>query len=211
MMQEPFPVLKYLGICTRDGSVPVLPAKFLGGSAPRLQEIILSRIPFPALPTLLLSTSDLVSLGLYNIPPSGQISPGAMVVGLAALPRLKTLDFGFQSATPRPDRSDHAPPVTRTDLPALDHFQFQGASEYLDGFVAQIDAPQLDRIEIRYLNQLVDFQVTQLYKFINRSVGPKLTLFRYAQITFYGNAVSFKTSHHANDSYAPPARITVIC
>ena len=69
MMQEPFPVLKYLRICTRDGSVPALPVKFLGGSAPRLQEIILSRIPFPALPTLLLFTSDLVTLELYNIPP----------------------------------------------------------------------------------------------------------------------------------------------
>jgi hypothetical protein len=34
-------------------NIPVLPAEFLGGSAPRLQEITLYGIPYPTLPTLL--------------------------------------------------------------------------------------------------------------------------------------------------------------
>lgn len=93
VMQEPFPVLKHLQIVLRrgDGDVPVLPAKFLGGSAPSLQAIVLRGVSFPALPTLLLSTRDLVNLHLHC--QTGYISPGAMVAGLAALPRLRTFIF----------------------------------------------------------------------------------------------------------------------
>ena len=131
-------------------NAPVFPTEFLGGSAPRLQIILFRGIPFPALPTLLLSTSDLRTVNLRSIPPTGYISPEAMVVGLAALPRLEVFDLKFQSVTPCPDRI-HSP-VTRTVLPALSYFQFKGASEYLEDLVARIDAPQLNRIYIYYLN-----------------------------------------------------------
>ena len=115
-MQEPFPELKRLKIIrwstvprSEHENAPVLPAEFLGGSAPCLQDIFLIDISFPALPTLLLSTSDLRTLFLSNIPPGGYISPEAMVVGLAALPMLEAIVIEFQSATPRPDRI-HQPP-----------------------------------------------------------------------------------------------------
>ena len=49
-------------------------------------------------------------------------------------------------------------------------------------------------IHISYLIELVDFRVAQLAKFMDRSVGPKLTQFRYVQITFYRCLVSFKAS-----------------
>jgi len=88
-------MLTYLDISSRDEEAPVLPAEFLGGSAPRLQEIILSGIPYSALPTLLFSTSDLVKLDLFDIPPTGYISPEAMVTSLAGLPRLENLVIGF--------------------------------------------------------------------------------------------------------------------
>src|SRR6266702_3152624 len=116
-MQEPFPSLTRLEIFSLGyGNAPVLPAEFLGGSAPCLQTIYLRSIPFPTLPTLLLSTGDLVTLELYNIPRTGYISPDAMVVGLAALPRLETIIIGFQLATP-PRKLTYSPPVTRTVLP----------------------------------------------------------------------------------------------
>ncbi|KAH9018350.1 hypothetical protein EDB84DRAFT_1519578, partial [Lactarius hengduanensis] len=104
-MQEPYPVLKHLDIRSKVGNIPVLPAKFLGGSAPRLQEVYLCGIPFPTLPMFLLSASDLIELDLNDIPPtaSGYISPEAMVVGLASSPRLKNVTIEFQSATPRTD------------------------------------------------------------------------------------------------------------
>ena len=59
-MQQPFPALTRLRLQSRDETAPVVPASFLGGSAPRLQTLILDRIPFPGLPKLLLSATHLV-------------------------------------------------------------------------------------------------------------------------------------------------------
>jgi hypothetical protein len=150
VLQEPFPMLTDLSIDikTNVGNVPVLPANFLGGSALYLQKVTLFGIPYPALPMLLLSASNLVTLSLRSIPPTGYISPEAMVVGLAALPRLETFTIGFQSATSRPDQIP-PPPVTRVVLPALTFFEFHGASKYLEDLVARINSSQLNHISIR--------------------------------------------------------------
>jgi len=59
LMQEPFPVLKSLGLEADEEITFVIPDAFLGGSAPLLQRISLSGIPFSHLPKLLSSTSDL--------------------------------------------------------------------------------------------------------------------------------------------------------
>ena len=120
---------------------PVLTAEFLGGSAPHLQDITLYRIPFPALPTLLLSTSDLVTLNLFQIPKSGYISPERMVACLAVLPRLQMFTIEFrQFASLRPDQIRPSP-ATRHNLPALTDFKFSGEFKYLEDLVAQIDSP----------------------------------------------------------------------
>ncbi len=199
VMQEPFPMLTRLDISLTGANASVLPDGFLGGSSPCLQEVYLHGIPFPELPTLLSSTSDLVTLALSIIPAAGYISPEAMVVVLAALPRLETFIIGFQSATLRPSQI-HPPPLTRIILPALTTFQFQGACEYLENLVAHIDSPQLDRIYMNYLsiNQLVDVQVAQLSKFFDRSVGPKLTLFKHVRVNFFRGFISFAIYRHAN-------------
>ena len=47
----------------------------MGGSAPRLQYLLLERVPFPGLPKPLSSSADLVHLNLCRIPHSGYISP----------------------------------------------------------------------------------------------------------------------------------------
>jgi hypothetical protein len=196
-MQKPFPLLTYLEISTR--SAPVLTAEFLGGSAPRLQEIILGGISYPALPTLLLSATDLVILDLFDIPPTGYISPEDLVGSFATLQSLETLVMGFRSATSRPDRI-HPPPITRTVLPALTYFRFKGASEYLEDLVARIDCPQLSQTVIAYLNQVVDFQVVQFSNFINRTVGPEINLFKHARLSFSYGTVAFTMYPHANHS-----------
>jgi hypothetical protein len=190
VMQGPFPALKCLRITSKTRNAPTLPPKFLAGFAPRLEEVTLFGVPFPALPTLLLSAIDLVTLDLRDIPPTGYIPPDAMVVSLAALPRLESLVIEFQSATPRPNRI-RPPPVTRTVIPALTAFDFQGAGEYLEELIAQIDCPNLDQIFIVYLNQAVDLQVAQLSGFLNRSVGPKVALLRHAQVTFFDDFITF--------------------
>jgi hypothetical protein len=75
-MQEPFTELTRLRLSSTDGDMPVLPGTFLGGSAPCLQDVLLDGIPFPSLPTLLSSASNLVTLKLDKIPQTGYISPG---------------------------------------------------------------------------------------------------------------------------------------
>jgi hypothetical protein len=212
VMQEPFPMLMRLYLFSSDGYVPVLPAEFLGGFAPCLQEITLSGIPFPELPALLLSASDLVKLELRGIPPTGYISPEAMVVGLAALPRLETFIIEFQPVTRRPNRI-HPPSVARTVLLALTFFHFQGASEYLEDLVSRIDSPQLDQVHIDYLNQLVDVQVAQLSKFINRSVGPILTSYGHARVTLFDDKISFNMNPHEIHPTLgwPRIRTSILC
>ncbi|KAN0138691.1 hypothetical protein V8E53_003679 [Lactarius tabidus] len=207
VMQQPFTALTHLDIEPGAGKAPTLPSEFLGGSAPSLRQITLNRVSYSSLPTLLLSAGDLVELRLFNIPPTGYISPETMTVGLAALPRLKFFFLGFQSATSRPHRI-LPPPTTWTVLPFLTQFRFKGASEYLEGLVSQIDSPQLERIQINYFNQLAEFQAFQLSQFVDRSVGPQTTLFRHAKITFSGGRVVLTMSDDEGSEYVS---ITVIC
>jgi hypothetical protein len=172
-MQEQFPALIYLMFHFFDyysRPAPALPSGFLGGSAPSLRFLSLHSIPFPALPKLLLSATDLVHLDLWNIPHSGYISPEAIVTGLAVLANLNSLTIGFQSPLSRPGReSRHTTPAApRTVLSALTRFEFHGVSVYLEDLVARIDAPLLDSILITFFHQLI-FDIPQLAQFMRRT------------------------------------------
>jgi F-box-like len=166
---KPFPALTRLILQSNDERVPVLPDSFLGGSAPRLREIWLRNIPFPGIGKLLLSTTDLVTLSLHNIPRSGYISPEAMVVSLSTLIRLEELDLQFQSPRSRAVRETrHPPPLTRVVLPALTGFWIKGDSEYMEDIMSRIDAPLLNNMHITFFNQL-GFETPQLRSFISRT------------------------------------------
>ena len=168
VMQKPLPALTNLFLSMRvSNDVPVLPSEFLGRSAPHLRTISLTGIPFPALPVLLLSTRDLVTLHLFNIPQTGYIPPEAMVEALATLTRLESLYIEFKPPFSHPDRI-HLHPATRTDL-SFNYFTFRGVSEYLEDFVARINTPQLQTIHIDYFNQVVDSEGPELRQFIERS------------------------------------------
>ena len=206
-MQEPFPVLKRLFLrlfitSGWHGDVPALPAKFLGGSAPRLQAIGLCNISYPALPTLLLSTNDLVRLDLKNIPGDGYISPKAMVASLATLPKLEIFVMQFDSHIYLPDRIS-PPPVTRIVLPALAYFVFRGHSEYLEDLLGRMDGPRLNHISITTLYRPVGFQVAQLSRIIDQSVGPELAQCRHAEVSFshrfFYRTVTFSFCHRPDD------------
>ena len=182
-MQQPFPALTRLQLhCeARDEIAPVIP-HFLGGSAPRLQSLILGGIPFPGLPKLLLSAVHLATLELSSIPHSGYFSPKAMVTGLSGLTRLERLAIAFDSPQCRPDANNRRPPPpTRTLLPLLTAFQFKGVGEYLEDLVAQIDAPILNALEITFFHQLI-FDTPQLTQFISRT--PKFNTYDRARVVF---------------------------
>jgi F-box-like len=187
VMQEQFPPLTFLWLELYDPIAPVLTDAFLGGSAPRLRTVLLNGIPFPTLPRLLLTSSDLVNIQLWNIPVTGYFSPEVLAICLSALTRLESLSIEFQSPRSTPDRTNrHPPPLTPAVLPALTRLYFQGVSEYLEDLVARINAPLVSHVMITFFNQLV-FDIPQLPQFIDRT--EKLMPLNRAAVTFRPHTV----------------------
>lgn len=174
-MQGSFPVLTYLNLAIplsdSDSSVVILPGGFSGGSVSSLQDISLSRISFPALPSLL-SASDLVHLNWHL---DNGFPLEAMVTGLAAATRLTGLSIVYHLLAPLPHQRFVTPsPPTRAVLPALTQFRFEGDYNYLEDLVAQLDCPRLKTIIVLYFddamffNQVIDVYMTQLIQFVER-------------------------------------------
>jgi hypothetical protein len=197
-MQKPFPELTDLRLSMYKGeSGPILPDSFLGGTAPRLRSLHCRRIPFPGLPKLLLSATNLVDLTLDYIPRSGYISPEAMGTGLSALTSLETLHLEFLYPPPRPAlRTRRPPPLTRSILPSLTQIRFKGTSEYLEEILARIDGPRLDGLHITFFNQLI-FDTPQLFQFISRT--PTLRAPKEGHITFHSTAIDVEISSQTSD------------
>jgi hypothetical protein len=187
-MQAPFPTLTRLDFWFSAEPPSVIPDSFLGGSAPQLRKLALKGASFLGLPKLLLTTPYLVDLTLRNIPHSGYISPEAMVACLSTLTSLKELDFSFQSRQSRPGLESRPPPLpTRTLLPTLTHLEFDGANDYLEDFVARIDAPLLNCMVIELFHQ-VTLDNPQLAQFISRI--PRFKARDEARVLFSDDKVS---------------------
>jgi hypothetical protein len=186
-VQRPLPELTHLRISSHGGPFIdiFIPDSFLSGSAPRLQFISLNGISFPGLPKLLLSATHLSFLDLMNIPHSGYISPEVMVTALSVMTRLHYLSLEFRSPQSFPDHeSQRPPPLTRSVLPVLRSFTFKGVSEYLEYFVARIDAPRLNWFYITFFNQII-FDTPQSIQFVNRA--PALKALEKAHVGFQDN------------------------
>ncbi|KAH9167715.1 hypothetical protein EDB89DRAFT_112310 [Lactarius sanguifluus] len=203
VIRKPFPVLTNLQLSVKGwdpSGPPVLPSGSLGGSAPCLQELYIRAVLFQELPTFLSSARDLVTLHLPSIPPADYISPEVMVACLATSTKLRYLYLGFQWDTSPHGRIDPAT-VTRTVLPALTYFEFQGVCDYVEDLVARIDCPCLNGIDLSYLEPSFGFQVSEIFKFINRSEDPQLTLFDRVDVRFDSSlgrttTLKFSTPHH---------------
>jgi hypothetical protein len=192
VMQIPLPELGYLRFESHDEMVTVLPDSFLGGSAPRLHFLSLDRIPFPGLPKLVLAATHLDTLYLDNIPHSGYFSPEAIVAALSTLTSLELLWLKFQSPRSLPDQANQRPPPqTRSVLPVLTFFEFKGVCEYLDDFVACIDAPRLYKLYITFFNQ-IEFDTVQFARFISRT--PALKALERARLVFGEDAAGVNLS-----------------
>ena len=168
LIQKPFSALTQLELVAHhDATTPAVPPEpFRDGSAPHLRDFILDGIPIPDLPKLL-SATHLIDLALWNIPHSGYVSPQAMVTCLSTLTSLEQLYLDFQLPQSRPEQGIQRP-LTRSVLPSLTIFGFSGVSEYLEDFIARIDAPRLNQMDMTFINQIV-FDASQLVHFINRS------------------------------------------
>ena len=177
--QKKFPALTHLKLKLASGyseptpDGPPLPDGFLGGHAPRLQSLELYSIPFPALPNLLLSATDLVRLVLSDIPyfEYFSYSPEELVAVLAVLINLKYFSIKLKYPPFLPDWTGEPPhpwPITRTVLPALTDFVFEGPSKFLEDVLAQIDVPLLESILITFFHQPV-FYIPQLAGLMGRT------------------------------------------
>ena len=195
-MRKSFPALTNLDLewdaDEHRGTFRVIPKRFLGKTAPRLQLLRLRQISFPQLPTFLLSTRNLVTLKLKEIPPEGCISPEALVGGLTALTRLTTLSISFydEDDSPSDELRSHPDPLARVILPTLTNFHYIGRSQYLEDFLARIDTPLLDTVKIEYVSP--DIQVSQLSRFIERTENLKLDQFTCAEVTLFHENICFK-------------------
>jgi len=190
LMQHSFPALTHLWVQPYLLQRIAISRSFLGGSAPSLRDLRLVSVIFLALPELLLSSTNLVVLTVHwynHIPPSGYISPQAMVTGLSALTQLESLSLTFSSPHSFPDRAIRIPPPhTHALLPALTYIHFQGDPEYMEDLVAQIDAPSLESMVITLFHQEV-IEVSELAKFVRRT--DKLSLLDRAAVVFQRDSI----------------------
>ena len=170
-MQRPFPVLTHLALKFNDETVPVDPASFLGESAPSLQSLVLECISFTGLtgvPNLLLSATRLVHLHLSRIPYYGSFSSEAIATCLSMLTRLESLHIGFGFPRNTSEQRNIRPhPPTRVILPVLAVLEFKGVVICLEDFVARIDAPLLNYLNIAFFPELV-YHSPQLTQFVSR-------------------------------------------
>jgi len=168
-MQEPLPALTNLYLGSSYRGPLVLPDPFLGGYAPRLRSVSLHHVAFPAFPRFVLCATHIVTLYLFEIPPSEftSISPEVMATCLAALRHLGSLSIVFQYAPISPLQTT-PPPLTRTVLPSLTDFRFMGVAEYLEDFIARLDTPLLHEFRIAFFMNF-NFHTPQLHQFIGRT------------------------------------------
>jgi hypothetical protein len=194
-MQVPFPELTDLQLSS-FGERPVIPDSFLGGSAPRLLHFGLRGIPFPGLPNLLLSATHLVDLHLCNIPHSGYISPDAMVALLSMLSSLESLSLESASPQSHPSsESRNMHPPKPSIIPVLSHFYFEGVTEYLEDLVTSIDTPQLDHLDISFLNSS-NFDCPRLAQFVD--CIPILRTFDEAHVEFDDSRVRLRLQYRSS-------------
>ena len=189
-MEVPFPELTYLRLVSYDVATPAAPDSFLACSAPRLQELWLDRVLFPGLPRLLWSATRLVTLCLRGIPHLEYISPDLMVASLSASASLERLMLQYLYFEPhRDEERRHPPPRTRTVLPALTHFEFEGVDEYLEDLVSRIDVPRLNHLDVTFLGDIV-FDIPFMVEFTRRT--PTFDALDEAHVIFCNTAVQLK-------------------
>jgi hypothetical protein len=199
VMEEPFPELTYLWLGSPSGVLP-LSNTFLSGSASRLQHLVLWSISFPSLPQFLLSTRDLTTLNLFDIPNSGYIPPERMATCLSVLPKLESVIIQFESPTPNLERGNRSlPPQTRSVLPSLTELDFRGMSEYLEVLAARIDVPILrfDHLKIVFSNRLT-FDIPQTIRLFGH-----LDSFRTSNLTLRFHMPWYSSRLHSEAVFFP--------
>ena len=161
-IKRPFSELEDLILLSRDAFL-TLPRDFIPGT--RLRRLHLTRIACPVFLHLLLSSRSLVDLRLHEVPNPWPFSPEDFTNALAGMTKLRSLSlhllFPINYFTIPP------PSGKRVHLPGLTSLKFRGATPYLEGLVARIDAPRLGDIEVTFFNQFIP-DLSELGDFMDR-------------------------------------------
>jgi hypothetical protein len=204
LISEPFLEIEDLALFSRESTQPTLPSTFRWG--PRLRTLHSTRIAFPSFPHLLLPSQDLVDIQLNEIPITGYFSPEAFANALAGVTQLQSLSLRFLSLPPRRNFLGLPPaPGERVVLPVLTHLKYRGSSKYLDSFVARVDAPHLEDIDITFFSQPT-MDASQLGRFIERT--EMQTSLCQAGIETSPNAISIS---FINSRASTPLRLQIPC
>ena len=167
VISEPLLDLEKFTLLSQDNIQLTLPSNFRWGS--RLRTLHSTRIAFPSFPQLLSPCQDLADLQLHEIPSAGYFSPEAFANALSEMTQLRSISLHFISLPPRRKYLRLPPPAgERIVLPALILLKYRGTSKYLDNFVARIDAPHLENIDITFFSQPT-MDASQLGRFIERT------------------------------------------
>ena len=168
-MDEQFPILERLYIHSGTGVLTeVLPITF---QAPHLRHLYLWGATLSIRSPLLTIAVGLVTLILADIPPSAYFPPTYLLTRLSLMPQLEILEIQFHSPLPNRDVTRQllaTPIMLHITLPNLRVFSFKGVSAYLEGLVAHISTPVLNKLQIEFFNQL-SFTVPRLLQFIGTS------------------------------------------
>jgi hypothetical protein len=203
-ISEQFSEIEELVLLSQDNLHLTLPNTFRWGS--RLRSLHVTRITIPLLPQLLSSSTDLVDLQLHEIPMAVYFSPQAFANVLSGASHLRSLSLHFLSFPRRRNYVGLPPPGShRIILPALTHFKYRGISKYLDCFVARIDAPHLEDIDITFFSQPT-MDASQLGQFIQRT--DMQTSLTEAEIQTSAHVISLS---HQNSSTSTPLRLQIPC
>ena len=189
-IEGPFSEQEDLVLLSQDGVRPTLPSTFRWG--PRLRNLHLTRIAFPALPRRLDFSRDLVDIQLHEIPSIGYFSPKSFRNALSQMTQLQSISLHFLSAADY--IGFHSPSGKRVVLPILTCLKYRGISEYLDSLMARIDASRLGDIEITFFNEIT-FDVSNLSDFIDWIAMQKSH--RQADILFSERSVSISSTQPA--------------
>ena len=199
MLSEPmkmlFPRLEDLSLLSTTTDEPslVLPETF---QAPNLRRLSLHGIGLPKGLPLLPSAITLSTLSLTHIQDSPYLFPGYLVTQLQGLPYLEELSIGFAIAAPPPSSEQELlplsiPPVTLPIL-KLRRLTFRGEGVFLDDFIAQINAPLLERLSLALFFDPT-FSLWNLNQFIRRIEGFECLV---ARVIFNKDGVSIDTSNY---------------
>ena len=165
-ISEPFTELQDFVLFSQDNLRLAIPNSFHFG--PHLRVLHLIRISVPSFLRLLSHSQDLVDIQLHEIPITGYFSPGAFANALSGMTQVRSLLLYFRSLPPRQNYFGFpSPSGERIVLPALTCLKYRGTSKYLDIFVARIDAPRLDDINITFFYQPT-MDASELGRFIER-------------------------------------------